>query len=448
VRRGGASRGAASPFAAGPGASKSAASLAVALAATALLLAGCGGGGNKPAGAHASASPAGRAGQRSPDATALDALMRRRAAAFQAGSPEAYAATATGPQRRRDRRVARNARGVGLRDVELAVDSADVGEGRARLRVRSIYGIRGIAGRFGASRQVTAVRTDAGWRVRSESSHRERNPWEVGPVAERRTPHFVVVAPRGLDIDSAGLPAALEQGYARMGNVLRRPKLRPRYLVVVAQAAGAARSLTSHIRGVEGLAAISDSEVREAGPARKVTAVPSQRLLVVWPPFSALGAEGRRRVVTHELTHAALAGVTSGRTPSWLLEGVALYVSEDRRVGEAAQLVTGAVTGSARRALTLTGLSSPDAIARLQGPAQPAAYAYASAAAFYIVDRYGRKRYLQLYDAFNDEAIQGAPGPGVTDRAVRRTLHVSLTRLERDLRRWIVTRAVVAPGAP
>jgi hypothetical protein len=374
--------------------------------------------------------------------------MKRRAAALQAGRVAAYAATATGAQRRRDRRVARNARGLGLTNVQLAVDSADVSGRRARLRVRSIYGVRGIAGRFAASRQVTAVRTAGGWRVRSDMSRRERNPWEVGPVAERRTRHFTILAPRGLDIDAAGLPTALEDGYARMGRVLRRPKLRPRYLVVVAQAASAARALTAHIRGVEGLAAISDSEVREAGPARKVTAVPSQRLLVVWPPFSALGPEGRRRVVTHELTHAALAGVTSGRTPSWLLEGVALYVSEDRRVGEAAQFVTGAVSGSARRALTLTGLSTPDAIARLQGAAQQAAYAYASAAAFYVVDRYGRKRYLQLYNAFNDEKIPGTPGAGVTDRAVRSTLHVPLTQLERDLRRWILTRAVVSPGAP
>jgi hypothetical protein len=284
--------------------------------------------------------------------------------------------------------------------------------------------------------------------VSAEWSRRERDPWEMGPVVEHRSRHFVVIAPRGLDIEAAGLPETLEGGYARMGDVLRRPKLRPRYLVVVAQAAGAARALTERIRGVGGLAAISDSEVREAGPARKVTAVPSQRLLVVWPPFSALDAVGRRRVVTHELTHAALAGVTSGRTPSWLLEGVALYVSEDRRVAEAAQLVAGAASGGARRALTLTGLSGPDAIARLQGMGQQAAYAYASAAAFYIVARYGRGRYLALYDAFNDENIPGRPGPAVTDRAVRRTLGVSLTRLERDLRRWIVTRAVVAPGSP
>ncbi len=379
--------------------------------------------------------------------------MQRRARALEAGRPRAYAATATGPQRLRDRESARNAAPLRLRDVELAVDSADVTGRHATLAVRSIYGIRGVRGTFTATRRVTAVRTTKGWRVRSETSRRERQPWEVGPMAERRSPHFVVLAPRGLDTDAAGLTDALESGYTRMGEVLRRPRLRRRYLVIVAGGASAARTLTERISGVGGLAAISDSEVRETGSAQRVTNVPSQRLFVVWPPFSALDADGRRRVVTHELTHAALAGVTSGRTPAWLLEGVALYVSEDRRAGEAAEHLAGATSGAlprpeasspasaSRRALTLAGLSRPDAIARLDGDAQAAAYAYASAAAFYIVDRYGRERYLALYDAFNDEGLPGRAGVAVTGAAVRRTLGISVTRLERDLRRWIKTQS-------
>jgi hypothetical protein len=375
------------------------------------------------------------------DATALQRLLRRRSLALQAGRPAAYAATATGPQRRRDRRAARNARPIRLRDVVLAVDSADISGRHATLQVRSLYGVRGIAGRFTSARRLIAVRTSHGWRVRSDTSRRERQPWEVGPVAERRSQHFVVLAPRGLDLGAAGLTEALESGYARMGDVLRRPKLRPRYLVVVANGASAARALTERISGVGGLAAISDSEVHEAGPARRVTDVPSQRLLVVWPAFSALGAGDRMRVVTHELTHAALAGVTSGRTPSWLLEGVALYVSQDRRAAEAAELVGNATAPAVRRALTLAGLSRPDAIARLHGDAQEAAYAYASAAAFYIVGHYGRQRYLKLYDSFNDETIPGRGGVDVTDRAIRRTLGVSLSSLERDLRLWIRTQS-------
>lgn len=416
------------------------AALAALLAAA--VLAGCGGP-SQPDPAPSPASPAskeaGTPPARAGDATALEALLRRRSQALEAGNAKAYAATATGPQRLVDREAARNAAPVRLRDVELAVDSVDVSGRRARLKVRSIYGVSGIRGTFAAARRLTAVRTGRGWRIRSESSRRERHPWEVGPVAEHRSRHFVVIAPRGLPIDA--LTEALETGYARMGDVLERPRLRKRYLVVVAGEAHAARALTERISGVGGLAAISDSEVRESGPAQRVTEVPSQRLVVVWPPFSTLDPDGRVRVVTHELTHAGLAGVTSGRTPAWLLEGMALYVSEDRRAGEAAELIADATSDAARRALTLTGLSRPDAMARLHGAGQEAAYAYASAAAFYIVGRFGRKRYLELYDVFNHENLPGKAGAEVTDRAVRRTLGVSITRLQRDLRDWIRTQS-------
>ena len=326
-----------------------------------------------------------------------------------------------------------------LRDVELAVESTDVRGRRAKLAVRSIYGVRGVRGTFASARRLTAVRTGKGWRISSESSRRERHPWEVGPVAEHRSTHFVVIAPRALDI--TGLTDALETGYARMGDVLKRPRLRKRYLVVVAGEARAARALTERISGVGGLAALSDSEVRESGPTQRVTEVASQRLVVVWPPFSTLDADGRMRVVTHELTHAGLAGVTSGRTPAWLLEGMALYVSEDRRAGEAAELIADATSAAARRALTLTGLSRPTRWRGCTAPGRrrptptrrrrPSTSSAASAAS----------AISQLYDVFNHEDLPGRAGVAVTERAVQRTLGVSLTRLQRDLRDWIRTQS-------
>ena len=101
---------------------------------------------------------------------------------------------------------------------------------------------------------------------------------------------------------------ALEAGYARMGDVLKKPRLRRRYLVVVAGGAHAARSLTERIRGVESLAAISDAEVRETGRAERVTRVVSSGSRRVAAVQRARRRRARR-VVTHELTHAALAGV-------------------------------------------------------------------------------------------------------------------------------------------
>jgi hypothetical protein len=117
--------------------------------------------------------------------------------------------------------------------------------------------------------------------------------------------------------------------------------------------------------------------------------------------------------VTHELTHAALTGSTSGRTPAWLTEGVALYVSGDRR--------------PAPPNVDLAALAEPDSIARLTGDAQANAYSASSAAAFAIADRFGTERLLTLYDAFNDPKLRG---PRIVDRALRRELGITLAELE------------------
>ena len=172
-----------------------------------------------------------------------------------------------------------------------------------------------------------------------------------------------------------------------------------------------------------------------------MTDIASQRLLVIWPAFTGLDADQQRMTIAHELTHAALAPVTSGRVPGWLGEGVAMYVSGDRRSGGGG----GAASAAGRRPAVrcgrsaVTALSQPVAIGGLRGKAQSAAYAYASAAAFL------RRRALRpatgccgLYDAFNREELAGE-GPELADQAVRKVLGMPLTRLERDLRRWIVT---------
>ena len=344
-------------------------------------------------------------------------------------------------------RARRRARGLGIRKLRYRITGGTIEAPAAVVDVRLEYGVRGVRGSFGVERTLVLRRRGGRWRVRSERQDRQRLPWEVGRFRRVTTPHFVVWAPPEVDPVGGGLTSALEDGYAQMRGVLKRGTLRKRYLVLVAGDARQARRMTSAIRGLESLTALTDTEVQQSGPAQRVRSVTSQRLIVVWPAFSAAGPDGQRIVVAHELTHAAVAPSTSGRTPSWLTEGLALYVSDDRRVAEAAQLVASASASRVRRALSLTTLSDPDAIGRLSGDAQSAAYAYASAAAAYIAERYGRDKLLALYDAYNRPRLRGS-GPELTDAAVRSVLRVPLVRLERDLRRWIVTRAVVEPFAP
>jgi hypothetical protein len=366
------------------------------------------------------------------------AVLERRSAALQRGRPRALAATATGrAQRARDRRAARNARGLPLREVRYEVLRDRIGRRRATLRVRSTYRLRGVPGRQGATRSLRLRRRDGAWRVMREGVSGERHPWELAPYTAGRTRRLLVLAPPG--IDAAEVGARLEDARRLAERTLEVARLRRRLLVVIAGSDAQASALTSDIPGVAELTAITDAEVRVAGPALRVQRVVSVRLLVPWKRFAALDAAGQARVVAHELTHAALVRRTSGRTPAWLQEGLALYASRDeRRDVAAAYLRDRGLTGLlARPGLRLRALARPDAIARLSGPALPAAYAYSSAAAAFVAARHGEPALRRLYLAFNDPSLAGRPGPRVVDRALRRVLGTSAAAFERELRAWI-----------
>jgi hypothetical protein len=400
-----------------------------------VALGGCGDKGRRgPAG-----SPAQRGGGDRPasDRDQLQALLDRRAQALVEGRPDAYAATAAGSQRHRDQHDGRVAARLDLRDVRMQIRSVSVQGGRATIRAGASWGIRGVRGTFVGERRLTASRRPGGWRITGVRDRRGLPPWEAADYAQRRIGHFVVIAPAAIGVDAAGLPAALAAGYDAIHAALPKVPLKRRYLVVVAPTARVARALTLDIGGVEGLAAISDTAVHETGPAQRVQAVVSQRLLVVWPSFIGLTETERRRVVAHELTHAVLADTTSGRTPSWLVEGIALLVSGDRRDAQVAAALSGGA-GEAGRVATqefdLRALSAPDAIARLTGARQAGAYAYASAATFALAAAFGPHAVLRLYDAFNDESLRGRPGPALVDRALRRTIGEGLTAFEARVR--------------
>ena len=207
------------------------------------------------------------------DADAVRALLAAARAALERGDAAAYAATATGAaQRRRDRPLARR-RGRCTRATSRSPPSASTSSATARSsgpfelpnpRHRR-HLLRAAADRRGPpGRRLAGARGD-------EPPARERHPWEVGRYALARSPHFTMLAPAGLQ--SASLTTALEAGYAASGGA-PGPSAARRSLVVVAGDPVQALALTGSIRGVGGLAAVSDSQVIETGPARRVARSP------------------------------------------------------------------------------------------------------------------------------------------------------------------------------
>ena len=103
----------------------------------------------------------------------------------------------------------------------------------------------------------------------------------------------------------------------------------------------------------------------------------------------------RRQTIAHELVHIALAKRTGGRVPDWLVEGIAMYASGDKRAGDAGALLSGAQLKDASKqkpaeaALSLTKLSKPDALHRMSAIPLSFAYSYSSAAAYAIANEHG-----------------------------------------------------------
>jgi hypothetical protein len=406
-----------------------------AIAVVVLAVAGCGGSHHHPK-AKAKAKAPAQAGH-APDASAqLTSLLDTRAAAIRSGDTAKLLGTSIGAQRRRDRRAAIAAKSLPLSAVSISAKATDIGTDRAVIDAQTAYAFTGVGSHFVKRSRITAVRTRAGWRVRRDRGLGVKAPWELGRYTARNSAHFLALAPRGLRV--SGLMTDLERGRAQMHRALPGVPPPGRLLVVVARGNEDTRALTRDVRTLGSLTALAEARVVTGGPALRVKAVSGQRVLVLWRSYGSRPAAERRMVIAHELTHAALARRTTGRTPAWLVEGIAMYASGDQRAAEAGALLSGArltvasQQRPAERMLSLARLARPDALTMLGAIPLSVAYSYASAAAYAIAAKHGRSGLLRLYQAFNDESIRGRAGHRLDDRVMRHALHESLDQVKAD----------------
>ncbi len=406
------------------------------LAALTVLLVACGGSADhvRPTGTPVS-TPKPVASRAPSDDAQLDHLLLERGAAIQARDGAALARTSTGPQQARDRKAMTDAKPLSLSYVEMSSEDKRITGKTATLRTTLGYAFAGIESRFYKLSTIKAVKTPRGWRVRSDRpSDGVYAPWEVGPYVQRESSHFVALAPRGLAVGS--LMTDLEKGRARMKAALPGVTPPPKLLVLVSRTDRETKALTKNVRTLSAVTAFAEAQLTFHGPARRVRAVDGQRVFIMWHGYHGESVDMRREIIAHELTHAALAKRTSGRTPAWLVEGIAMYASGDQRGREAGLLLGGGQLRDhskqkvAEAAVSLDKLSTHDALDRMSAVPLAFAYSYASAAAFAIAGKYGRKGLLRLYLGFNNEHIRGKAGRKLSDRVVRHTLKESLSSLE------------------
>ena len=155
-----------------------------ALPALLVVVGACGGG--EPA-LRPTATPGSPVERAEPTAEEqIAAVLDARAAALEAGRPQAYAATAAGALRRSDRVHARRARRLRLRDVFLTARDIEVRGRRATARVTTLYSLAGVRGEF---RVKPTDHAPPPWRL---AGHPGAGPaWRaaLGGRRIRRAPH-------------------------------------------------------------------------------------------------------------------------------------------------------------------------------------------------------------------------------------------------------------------
>jgi hypothetical protein len=369
------------------------------------------------------------------DSEQLETLLADRGAALEQGDVEDFEATSTGSQATKDKRQIAAAKALPLTSVKLEAKGTEVSGDRATLRVEMSYSFDDIDTLYFKTSRMTAQKTPKGWKVTNDRpSSGMLAPWEYKTYKARKSTHFLALAPKSMKVGS--LMTDLEKGYNRMKRGLPGVKAPKHVLVIVSRTNADTRALTKDIKTLSSLTAVAENQYSTTGAAKRIDQTWGQRVFVLWPTYANRPADERRTTITHELVHTALASRTSARTPPWLTEGIAMYVSGDNRAGDAGALISGrgvlkdsSKQDAVKKAMSLTRLSKPSALSNMSPVSLSFAYSYSSAAAFTIAEKHGRKGLLRLLSAYNSEKVKGS-GSKLTDRALRRSLHMSLSSLK------------------
>ncbi|MGK5559071.1 hypothetical protein ACSNOI_46500, partial [Actinomadura kijaniata] len=356
------------------------------------------------------------------DRRAAGAVLANRARAVRDRDRTAFLATvATAPAafQREQETLFDNLLRLPLRDwrERLADAPAESGPGAVTVRIDLRYRLRGHdPGPVTRTRYLAFAPRDGGWVIRGPgrpgpgAAPAQAELWDDRPVRVVRGRSSLVIGDAaGLEEVAGLLDAAVPAVSRVVGDGW------PRRAVALAPAdPGRAAALAGGGRDLASIAALA---VAEGG---------GDRIVISPAAFPRLNGLGRSVVLTHELTHVATGGARDGRTPLWLIEGLADYVGY-----RDAKVAVRDAAGELRREVAAGRL--PDA---LPGPAAfdggtgrlSQSYQEAWLACRMIAQRYGEATLVRLYRA---------AGRASEDAALRAVLGLDRARLTAQWRDYL-----------
>lgn len=389
----------------------------------------------------------------------VEALLSARARSLLRKDPEGYLRPLSPSARAVEEPIARGAGSVPLSEVELLLDrSAEALEDGARyvdVRVDLSYRYEGLPedNVFRITFGYDLERREAGWMVTGSRPRADSKlpAWATGAVEAASSPHVLALFRPGTPRVAEALDVA-ERARGELAPKVTLP-LEPAYLVLLAanrteyDALAAGPAPVSVIAQTETFFEFTPGAVRVLG---RHMVVNLEQLFSKRSPAE---------ILQHELAHLALAPWTRPFTSGWLTESAAMYLAGSRPVdawrrGTREGRFASMSFAELGRVLSL-GQHDPS------GEATSYQYAYAAAAAWYLVEAFGPEPYWQLYRASADvppeqvirelardgagATIEAGPNSPVMGDLAGRTAHDALLRiygfdeseLDRRVRDWI-----------
>lgn len=261
-------------------------------------------------------------------------------------------------------------------------------------------------------------------------------PWAQGYTAFGESRHFLIFyRPEGAQTEQAmAVLEQLEESWTTISS--SGLKLASRYAAFLCLAPEDHKLLTGDRTMNTALASVGGMAIDEQDVFH------TYNTAIYVNPFLFAGSSARQRqqmmqtALDHELVHAALAPVTRAWMPGWLVEGIAVHLSGERR--DDPRVLADAFANG----LTLRSLTEAGALRDPNGDAMRVdqQYALSAAAAGVISRRWGVPKLLQLYQAYSLEYPDAWRGPYGVDYSDEMSAKKKQARL--DLTRRLLKRVL------
>ncbi|WP_078628262.1 hypothetical protein [Streptomyces sp. NRRL F-2664] len=295
--------------------------------------------------------------------------------------------------------------GIPFADRTYEVASVRRDGERARVRARLRYRLAGYdTAPEESARELDLLREAGGWRVGADRPAPGALPqlWDLGPVAVATGSRSLVLGASGQDAGTLREIAAEADRAVPAASEAWPGAWAGRVVVLVPGSLDAmARLLGRPADTYRGLGAVTTGRVG-AGPA------PADRVVVNPEGYAALGAQGRRIILTHEVTHVATRAATTATTPAWLSEGFADWAAYREASTTPAQAAP-ALARAVRSGALPGALPRPEDFA-FGGDPEAASRAYEGAwlACRLIAAKWGEEALAELYGRAGREPLETA----------------------------------------